>query len=302
MIKTMSKIKRKMIVIKKGVWVMAVLMALSGCQIKTNPSTSQGSSSPTSVSNAQEQTSTSSQTDSVGQEQLTTGAVGESTKTPTNSQAMTSTTTGSLALAKFKNSRESLQSEKMIHLWSIESNFPLKTGQIIRESNYDAGGYLTTGWGQVEETEGVDSLKTTWYQTEEELVIEEAGVFQRYPLDQVQNTNKYDFIRLLEKILTDYSVSRENEEFYVKLTTQDEALIQELMEYLGYRKTEQDPYQGNLYLEARLDEASGNLLVINYVFKHRVDGYTDNGSISFKDWNVPVSVKVPEETLEGEEP
>ena len=300
--KTKPKIKRKMMDIKKGVWIMAFLVAISGCQIQTKPSTSHGGSSSTSVSEVQEQTGTDSQTDSLGQGQSTTGAVSESTKTPETSQPTVSTTTGSSALAKYKDSRESLQSEKMTHLWSIESNFPLKTGQVIHESNYDADGYVTTRWGQMEETEGVESLKTTWYQTEEELVIEKAGVFQRYPLDQVQNKDKYDFNRLLEKILTDYSVSRENEEFFVKLTTQDDALIQELMEYLGYRKMEQDAYQGNLYLEARLDEASGNLLAINYVFKQRIAGYTDNGSISFKEWNIPVSVVIPEEAPEAGEP
>ncbi|NLB22458.1 MAG: hypothetical protein GX833_04250 [Clostridium sp.] len=300
--KTKSKIERKIMIIKRGVWMMAFLVALSGCQIQTKPSTSPEGSSSTSVSDAKELTDASSLTNSLGQGQSTPSTVSESTKTPETSQPVVSTTTGSSALVKYKDSRESLQSEKMTHLWSVESNFPLKTGQIIHESNFDVDGNLTTGWGQVEETEGVESLKTTWYQTKAELVIEEAGGFQRYPLDQVQNENKYDFNRLLEKVLTDYSVSKENKEFFVKLTTQDENLIQELMEYLGYRKAEQDAYQGNLYLEARLDEVSGNLLTINYVFKQRIAGYTDNGSISFKDWNIPVSVVIPEEAREAGEP
>jgi len=38
------------------------------------------------------------------------------------------------------------------------------------------------------------------------------------------------------------------------------------------------------------------------VFKQRIAGYTDNGSISFKDWNIPVSVVIPEEAREADEP
>ena len=299
--KSKDKLTRKIIGVKWGIWMAILMLTLGGCHLRTKPSTKAGNSSSTVVTSSQEPTQSGSQPGSSGPEQ-TGGTIEESTKTPETTQPTVSKTTASIALDKFKTARESLQSEKITHLWSVESNYPLKTGQIIQEVNYNPAGHLKTGWGRVEEKEGVQSLITTWYQTEQELVMEEGGVFQRYPLNQVQAENKYQFNRLIEKVLSDNSVSRESEEYYVKLTTQDEVLIQELMEYLGYRKTEQAAYQGNLFFEARLDEASGNLLLINYVFKQRVDGYTDNGSIAFKDWNIPISVEIPQQDLGVEEP
>lgn len=302
--RTKSKVKlsRKIIGVTWGIWMVVLMLTLGGCHLRTKPSTKAGNSSSTLVTTPQEQTQPGNQPDTSDPEQSGAGLIDESTKTPEATQPTVSKTTASIALEKFKAARESLQSEKLTHLWSVESSYPLKTGQIIQEANYNPAGHLKTGWGRVEETEGVQSLITTWYQTEQELVMEEGGIFQRYPLSQVQAENKYHFNRLIEKVLSDNSVSRESEEYYVKLTTQDEVLIQELMEYLGYRKTEQEAYQGNLFFEARLDEASGNLLLINYVFKQRVDGYTDNGSIAFKDWNIPISVEIPKPDLEVEEP
>ena len=61
------------------------------------------------------------------------------------------------------------------------------------------------------------------------------------------------------------------------------------MEYLGYRKTGKDAYKGSLYLEALLEEATGNLRAVNYVYRNSLDGFTDNGQITFSDWNIPVN-------------
>lgn len=301
--------------IRKGhlIWIVAAAVTMTGCQAlnpqpATAPVVTTGSGTlPDSHPGTGMDLTTAAEAGSTGS-----SAPGTETTTAATAPAATtgitvpltqvSTTTGSVALDRFTRAREALRSEVMTHLWSVESNFPLKTGAIIRAVNYGEDGQMTTGWGSSEESEGIDSEITMWYRTQEELILAEDGAFRRYPLSEVRPAEEYDLAGLIRRMLSEYSVNLESGAYYVKLTTQNENLIRTMMEDLGYRKTEADAYQGNLYLEASLDEVTGNLLHINYVFRHRVDGYTDNGSLSFRDWNIPVQVVIPEDPASAADP
>ena len=202
---------------------------------------------------------------------------------------------GRQALEKYRQARSELASETMSHYWSVESNYPLKTGLFHRAVNYRLG-QITTGWGAVEESSGVEVRRSFWYRTAADYAVVADGTLKRYPASQVRAADPYDLDGLMERVLSDFSVSRESGTFYVKLNTQSEPLIRELMEDLGYRKTEKAAYEGSLYLEALLDETTGHLRTLNYVFTQRVAGYKDNGSILLGEFDEPVTVVIPDET------
>lgn len=197
------------------------------------------------------------------------------------------------ALSKYQAARQGLRSERITQLWSVESNYPMKTGKITFAANYDLNGKVQTAMGSREESEGVDTSITTWYRTESEYTVDQKGTVTTYSLAQVKEAPIFDLDALLTRLLETYSASLEDGTYYVKLATQDSGLIRNIMEDLGYRKTEEDAYEGNLYLEAMINERTGYLDTLNYTFKHRIAGYTDNGSISTSDQNLPVDVSVP---------
>lgn len=271
-----------------------VLGLLSGCQAlpflsTKEPLTDSAATTPTSTPTNASQPPAASTPVSTPGSQATSGSIPSPTTTP-----VTTPSIGSQALAKYRAARQGLRSEKMSHYWSVESNFPLKTGLFHREVNYDADGQMVTAWGSVEESIGVDVERSFWYRTETEYALVQDDELKRYPLSQVRDADRYDLDALVERILTDHSVTRETGAYYVRLTTQEEGLIRELLEAVGYRKTEADAYQGSLYLEAMLDETSGQLKTLNYVFTQRLAGYKDNGSILLSDFDVPVIVEIPQ--------
>lgn len=202
-----------------------------------------------------------------------------------------------IALDKFKASRLTRSSEKMTHLWSVESEFPLKTGENIAESNYGPDGKVTTAKGSVLENYAGKETKTVWYLTKDKFILEQGTETKSFLTSEVAEQHAYDFDRLVEIILTKYSVSEDTGTYVVKVTTQDEQAVQELMECLGYRKTAKDIYKGSLYLEALFEAATGNLRTVNYMYKNTLEGFTDNGQVTFSAWNVPVTVEVPRDEV-----
>lgn len=203
--------------------------------------------------------------------------------------------TGEEALAAYEEARLALRSETMTHLWSVESEYPLKTGEIVKEANFSEDGRIRTAKGTSIERVGNDEKKTAWYQTEDEYAIKENGSVLRFPLSAVKAESAYDIPGLAGKILSEYSVSLESGTWFVKLTTQNEREIQSLMESLGYRKSGEGAYAGSLYLEAMVEEKTGHLRMVNYIFRHRHLGYTDNGSVTFTGQGKKVDVTIPED-------
>ena len=225
--------------------------------------------------------------------------VTETTGTETGAVTLPPKPTRVIALEKFKASTLLRSSEKMTHLWSVESKFPLKTGENIAESNYGPDGKVTTAKGSVLENYAGKETKTVWYLTANKFILIKGALRQSFSTDEITEQKAYDFDRLVEIILTEYSVSEDTGTYVVKLTTQAEQGIQDLMECLGYRKTAKDTYKGSLYLEALFEESTGNLRSVNYVYKNSLEGFTDNGQITFSDWNVPVLVEVPDAETPG---
>lgn len=205
-------------------------------------------------------------------------------------------TTRVIALEKFKAARAGQTSDKMVHLWSVESKYPLKTGENRWESNYGPDGKRTTAKGSVRENYAGKTTETAWYLTATEFILVQDDEVRRQPKNQVSDQNNYDFDGLVERLLTKYSISEDSGTYYIKLTTQDEGEIKALLESLGYRKTDPDDYKGSLSLEALLEVSTGNLRGINYVYRNSLDGFADNGQITFSDWNSPIEVEDPEES------
>lgn len=261
-------------------------LVLTGCQVLPAPETTTPVTAPqSSVTSVPGSTS---QPGSVSTPVSTPGSIPGNSSLPAQG-------IGQQALEKYRQARSNLTSETMSHYWSVESNYPLKTGLFHRRVNY-RGGQISTGQGAVEETTGVVVRRSFWYRTAAEYAVVAEGKLERYPASQVRATEPYDLGGLMERILSDFSVTRESGSYYVKLNTQSEPLIRELMEDLGYRKTEKAAYEGSLYLEALLDETTGHLRTLNYIFTQRVAGYKDNGSILLAEFNQPVRVVIPDET------
>lgn len=273
----------------------ACVLFLTGCQnlpFPFNGALVTNSTQPAATSMTQPATSTQAPAPGTSLPGSTTTAI-NTTEAGTVIATAPTKPTRTIALEKFKASRSTLTAEKMSHLWSVESKYPLKTGENIAESNFGVNGKVTTAQGSAKESYAGEETKTDWYLTADGFFIVQAGVIKRYAKDQVSEQTAYDFSRLVEIILTKYSVSEETGTYFVKVTTQDEPAIKELMECLGYRKTEKDVYQGSLYLEALLEESTGHLRAVNYVYKNSLEGFTDNGQITFSDWNDPIIVKAP---------
>ncbi len=283
--------------LSKRVIPVACVLFLTGCKSLPYPfngtlETNSTQSITTTISQPIE--STGAPSPGTSQPNLTTTAVGTVSSGTVTATAPTKPTRA-IALEKFQTARLTLTSEKMNHLWSVESKYPLKTGQNIAQSNYSPTGTVTTAKGSAIENYAGKETKRDWYLTADGFFVGQDGEIQRYSKDQGSEQSAYDFNHLVEIILTKYSVSEETGSYFVVLTTQEEAVIKELMECLGYRKTVKDAYQGSLYLEAILEETTGHLRAVNYVYKNSLEGFSDNGQITFSEWNSPIVVVVPEQ-------
>lgn len=199
--------------------------------------------------------------------------------------------TGELALEKYRAARAGISSEAMTHRWSIESQYPLKSGENVILANYTPEGDLKTAQGHRKESYGGKESLTQWFLQETELTLIRDGAAQKTKRSEVTSAPLYDFDALVETILLRYSVSEEGGLYLVRATTQDEAQIRELMEDLGYRREAKTDFQGRLFLEATLASSTGHLQTISYAFANPLEGISDTGQLTFSGWNIPVQVQ-----------
>lgn len=207
---------------------------------------------------------------------------------------------GEIALEKVQEARSGLTSEKMVHLWSVESSYPFKSGENTMEWNLDRQGQPTTGRGSLRETYAGKESLTRWYRGPDAFTVISGEETTSYPLEDVQEISRYDMGSLLQAVLLSYPVRQEGGYYLVRVTTQNEAEIQGHLEDLGYRKQE-GAYAGNLFMEIILNASTGYLEVVNYEFSNSLEGYTDNGQITFSGWNEPVSYE-PDDSVPAEDP
>lgn len=254
--------------------------ALSGCFSGIKPIDKTNSGTTTA---AQSQSSAQTSTQAT-----TSGSKAESTPSETTSEK---------ALKAYRSSIEKRSSDKYTVTWLIESNLPAKSGTVISENIYDMTGKVTESKGELTETYGGKSKKSSWYRTKTQYVTDASGNYKLYDATMLKQASTYEFSELVEELFSKYTTTEEDGFWVLKANNSDTTLNSKLMKYLGYSRTNGDAWEGSLYIEVKMVKSSGNLVNILYSFKHDTGVVTDTGEIKFSNYNLVNPIVIPEEVL-----
>lgn len=199
------------------------------------------------------------------------------------------------ALDVYEKAQKNLQSFKRVHLWRVESTLPLKTGEETAWIVLDETGKTRSGKGYHKENYALEETSSAWVRTPTELIVSSGGTLTSHPMSELKEHESYAVEALMRLLLKEYPWDREGAAYRVKANSQDGERNQAILTALGYQKKQAKDYEGTLYLEARIDGASGYLTQIQYAFTQRVLGVSDKGSLTFSQWNQPVDLMMPKE-------
>ncbi|PKK40697.1 hypothetical protein ABB02_00030 [Clostridiaceae bacterium JG1575] len=199
------------------------------------------------------------------------------------------------ALDVYEKAQKNLQSFKRVHLWRVESDLPLKTGEETAWIELDETGKTRSGKGYHKENYALEQTANAWVRTPKELTLSSGGTLTKYPMSELKEHESYAVEALMRLLLKEYPWDREGAAYRVKVNSQSGERNQAILKALGYQKKHAKDYEGTLYLEARIDGTSGYLTQIQYAFDHRVFGVTDKGTLTFSQWNQPVDLTMPKE-------
>ena len=302
---THSSARGTLLGIKNAILSMAlVLLLITGCslQLEPPPVGSQGSNATGSKPGTDAGINPSTIPGTLPDTQGSTGIEPGTTGPAVTDAGTRPKRTGELALEQYLEGRSALTSETIIHIWSVESSYPMKTGENTLQWNYDIKGEPASGRGSIVERYLGKEAVTSWTLSPLDFTVISDGETQVYTLEEVAKNGGYDFDGLMAAVLPNYPVRLDENFYHMRTSTSETEEIRKYLEYLGYDKPAED-YQGNLFLEITLSSVTGYLETINYSFDNSMKGFTDNGQVTFSGWNTPVSFEMETESpLDPEDP